>query len=94
MNERGPYGHDNDFALVGRFDRCLHTRKIVASIALAAMDYYDGLSGRIEVYIVGYIVHEHAAVPDYQARAVDICRREFWKGGCVLSGVLIHIVWG
>ena len=51
------------------------------------MYYYYGLSGRRKVYIVGYVVHEHAIAFDFQARAVDICRWEFWKWGCVVSDV-------
>jgi hypothetical protein len=81
------YRYDNDFALVGRFDCSLHLRKSVVGITLEAMYYYDGLSGRSKVYIVGNIVHEHAAVPDCQARAVDICCRELWKRRCLESDV-------
>ena len=57
-----------------------------------AMDYYDGLSGRSRVYIVGYIMDEYAAIADCQARAVDICswelwKRELWKLEYVGSGI-------
>ena len=83
----GSYSHDNDFALVRCLDCCLHTRKIVGGITLAAMYYYDGLSGRGKVYIARYIVHEHATVFDCQARAVDVCCWEFWKRECAASDV-------
>ena len=71
----------------------MHARKIVGGITLATMYYYDGLSGRRKVYIVGYVVHEHATIFDCQARAVDICCWEFRKRGSVASDVEIHVVW-
>ena len=82
-----PYSHDNDVALVRCIDCCLHTRKMVVGITLATMYYYDGLSGRRKVYIVGYVVDEHPTAFDCQARAVDICCWEFWKRGGVASDV-------
>ena len=57
------------------------------------MYYYDGLSGRRKIYIVGYVVHEHTTVFDCQARAVDICRWEFPERGSTVRDVWIHIAW-
>ena len=36
------------------------------------MHHYDGMSDHMKIDIVGYIVYERAALPDCQARVVDL----------------------
>jgi hypothetical protein len=75
----GSYSHDNDIALARCLDCPLHSRKRVAGITPEAMYHYDGLGNCIIVNIAGYVVHEHAAVPDCQARVVDLRSWDFPK---------------
>ena len=75
----GTYSHDNNIALVCRLNRSLRTSKRIVCITINAMYCYNGLSSHSKVDIVGDIVHEHTAVPDFQARPVNGRPWDFWE---------------
>jgi len=71
----------------------MHARERRVGFATDAMYYYDGLGDRSKVDVVGYIVDEHAAIPDCQARAVDICSCDFWERLWMADDGAIHVGW-
>ena len=83
--ERGKRGRDQEGEEAVRvFDALLAAadcscRKRPGSITFVAMDHYNGLSSHSKLCITEYILDEHAAVSDCQARTLNICCWEFWK---------------